>query len=205
MGALGFLSLPGMDSYGTGAFGFLDQQLALKWTYDNAALFGGDPNKIAIFGESAGGSSVTYHLMARSSWPYFSRAIIQSGAPFGESRPLVENLKGGLSFAEKNGCGGNATADLLACMRALPSASFIIPLTSTPTALVVNPDGPLTQSVVSAVQNSAFSPVPVFGGNVANEGSVFAYQKAAPMSPQDYQSFVSIVMDQASLPAEVAA
>jgi carboxylesterase type B len=54
LGLLGFAALPGLHAHAMGAFGFLDQQLALRWTHDNAAAFGGDPNKITIMGESAG-------------------------------------------------------------------------------------------------------------------------------------------------------
>lgn len=42
-------------------------------------MFGGDPNSITIFGQSAGGVSVSFHTLLPQSWPYFNRAIIQSG------------------------------------------------------------------------------------------------------------------------------
>ena len=81
------------DSVGDNA-GLLDQRLALKWVNDNIAKFGGDPsqvivliifiiiNKVTIFGESAGGASVGFHLVSTGSWPYFQRAIMQSGFIF---------------------------------------------------------------------------------------------------------------------------
>ena len=74
--AFGFIRLEGTDA--TGNQGLLDQSLALKWVYENIRNFGGDPAKITIQGESAGASSVGYHLLYPGSWPYFKNAIVQS-------------------------------------------------------------------------------------------------------------------------------
>ena len=56
----------------------MDQKLAIKWVHDNIDAFGGDPNKITIFGQSAGAQSVTIHLLSADVQPYFKNAIIQS-------------------------------------------------------------------------------------------------------------------------------
>ena len=62
-----------------GNFGIQDQRLAMKWVKENIAAFGGDPSQITIFGESAGGNSVFNHLAMSNSFPYYNRAIIESG------------------------------------------------------------------------------------------------------------------------------
>ena len=62
-----------------GNFGLFDQRLAMKWVNENIDSFGGNPQSITIFGESAGGASVSAHTVSKKSWPYFDRAILQSG------------------------------------------------------------------------------------------------------------------------------
>ena len=64
----------------SGTAGFADQQMAMRWAFENVAAFGGDPNRILLFGESAGAAAVSMHLVSEGSWPYFSRAAMQSGA-----------------------------------------------------------------------------------------------------------------------------
>lgn len=79
LGIFGFLHLKDTDAKGNQAI--LDQYLALKWVYDNAAKFGGDKTRITLGGESAGSWSVGYHLLYKPSWPFFRNAILQSGSP----------------------------------------------------------------------------------------------------------------------------
>ncbi|KAM3920535.1 cholinesterase-like [Leptodactylus fuscus] len=80
LGALGFLAFPG-NTKAPGNAGLFDQRLALQWVQENIASFGGNPDSITIFGESAGGASVGYHVISPGSHSYFKRAIPQSGTP----------------------------------------------------------------------------------------------------------------------------
>lgn len=79
LGAFGFLSVNDPSVQVPGNAGLKDQSLALKWIKENVHCFGGDPQNITVFGESAGGCSVHYHLISNLSKNLFHRAIVQSG------------------------------------------------------------------------------------------------------------------------------
>jgi para-nitrobenzyl esterase len=81
LGALGFLGhrdLAGADG-SLGNWGLQDQVAALRWVRDHIAKFGGDPGRVTVFGESAGGFSVAALMAAPSAAGLFRRAIVQSG------------------------------------------------------------------------------------------------------------------------------
>jgi len=82
----GFFSHPALDEEGHdfANYGFMDQQLALQWVQQNIGNFGGDPDNVTIFGESAGGMSVFFHMASPRSKGLFHKGIVQSGA-FGHS------------------------------------------------------------------------------------------------------------------------
>ena len=79
LGALGFLHL-GDELPGSGNCGLLDQVAALEWVRDNIAAFGGDPGRVTVFGESAGGMSIGALLGTPAASGLFRQAVAQSGA-----------------------------------------------------------------------------------------------------------------------------
>ena len=85
LGVFGFLHLShlpdGKDYPDTQNLGLMDQIMGLKWVHENIAAFGGDPDNVTIFGQSAGGCSVSLLPLIQGSHQYFQKVIIQSGSP----------------------------------------------------------------------------------------------------------------------------
>jgi len=82
LGILGFLAHPLLtaeNGKGSGNYGLYDQLAALKWVKKNIVAFGGNPNNITVFGQSAGAGSVQALISSKMAKPYIQRAIIQSG------------------------------------------------------------------------------------------------------------------------------
>ncbi|XP_069848597.1 cocaine esterase-like isoform X2 [Dipodomys merriami] len=104
LGVLGFFSTG--DQHATGNWGFLDQVAALRWVQQNIAHFGGNPNRVTIFGQSAGGSSVSSHVMSPMSQGLFHGAIMESGVAFSpffisSSSDVVSSMVANLSACEQ--------------------------------------------------------------------------------------------------------
>jgi len=89
--------------------GLMDQMMALKWVHENIAAFGGDPDNVTIWGESAGGASSTLLPLIEGSQQYFHRVITQSGAP-GQTRTPEQAIVCTDKLMETLGC--KTVADL---------------------------------------------------------------------------------------------
>ncbi|GJF15600.1 carboxylic ester hydrolase [Mycolicibacterium cyprinidarum] len=126
LGVLGFLAHPALGPAGdVGNYGLDDQQAALRWVRHNIAQFGGDPTKVTVAGESAGGMSVCDHLVAPGSQGLFDAAIIQS-APCQAQATLPVAQARSLDYAPEVGCADPKSA--AACLRALPVGKLRKPL-----------------------------------------------------------------------------
>ncbi|XP_040838508.1 cocaine esterase-like [Ochotona curzoniae] len=116
LGVLGFFSTG--DQHASGNWGYLDQVAALRWVQQNIASFGGNPDQVTIFGVSAGGTSVSSHVLSPMSQGLFHGAIMQSGVAvmpglISSSSEMISTVVANLS-----GCGQVDSETLVGCLRA---------------------------------------------------------------------------------------
>jgi len=124
LGAFGFFALPELkaeDPKGsTGNYGILDQVRALEWVRDNIGAFGGDPDNVTVFGQSAGGMSICALLVSPEAKGLFLRAMIMSG-PCRLMTELEDGYAKSRELVKTMGCDGS---DLLSCLRKKPAKAF---------------------------------------------------------------------------------
>ncbi len=177
LGALGFLAHPALTGESpdhiSGNYGIEDQQAALKWVRRNIRAFGGNPDKVTVFGESAGGLSTFTNLVSPTAHGLFDRAIVESGAYMLTLPTLAQTETTGTNFANAVGCNQPNPADVLACLRGLPVSTIL----AHQAGAAPNIDGKvLTQSIGPALASGQFNRVPLMNGTNHDEWNLFVAQ-----------------------------
>ncbi|KAI9738785.1 MAG: hypothetical protein M1834_008292 [Cirrosporium novae-zelandiae] len=174
----GFLTSNEVVENGHSNMGFRDQRLALHWAQENIEAFGGDPSKVTIWGESAGGWSVGSHLVAYGGRDdgLFRAAIMESG------NPICYRAFNNVSYYQstynnivnQTGCGGSE--DTLACLQTISSTTLNDVLNTTDLTNFFQPiiDGDYIQKQTSIQLNEGdFVHVPIIDGANTDEGTAF--------------------------------
>jgi len=180
-----FVSSGTVAGGGLGNYGLLDQQAAIKWTHTNIARFGGDPNNITIFGESAGGSSVSLQMLISSTWPYFNRAIIESGGPwafrtFDEQVTLADTALNTSQALLLQPLCPTSKLNSMTCLQSLP-IQYVAVFPAVPLGQPIVDGTYLTGQPLDLYAAGKFKPdTPIMIGINADEGPILAVASYAP-------------------------
>ncbi|KAH7397702.1 carboxylesterase [Cadophora sp. MPI-SDFR-AT-0126] len=177
------LGFPGNPD-GQNNIAFLDQRLAIEWVRDNIANFGGDPERITLFGQSAGAASTDYLTYAYSSDPIVKGIIAQSGTvfAFGLPYPAETIAANWYTVSETVGCGNASTdaTEILECMRTAEIDTIMAAVPTSGLFALLSAFGPSVDNTIVFANYTHETPasIPVLVGSNDYEAGMFRTQLA---------------------------
>ena len=193
LGAMGFLATDGLaaetDDGVSGNYGMLDQQAALRWVRSNIGRFGGDPARVTIAGESAGGRSVCTQMASPSSKGLYRAGIVESGA-YGDcsARTRQSAAADGADFTRQLGCSD------VACLRGKPAKDVLEAQGGRNWGPVVGGSF-LPVQPFEAYAKGAAARVPVLNGANSDEGTLTAFSmfdlNGTPLTAEQYPAVLN--------------
>ncbi|HEY0121758.1 MAG TPA: carboxylesterase family protein [Rhizobium sp.] len=193
LGVFGFLAHPDLDreADASGNFGLQDQIKALRWVRDNIAQFGGDPDNVTLFGESAGSHAVALLMTSPLSRRLFHKAIGQSGAYWDTEHGSIETRSEaqarGRALMARLGVGSVDELRRVPAERLNRVTSWNFLLDPATTAFSPNIDGVvLPESPASVFERGAQPDIPLLGGWNADEHAFFTARALPHRNPRAF-------------------
>ncbi|KAH9970755.1 carotenoid ester lipase precursor [Lactifluus volemus] len=212
LSALGFLAGKEVKDAGVGNLGLHDQRLALKWIQKYIFIFGGDPKKVTIWGESAGAVSVSLQMLANNGNPHglFRAAFMQSGSPV-ETGDITQGQPYYDDLVSRTGCSGSS--DTLSCLRTVPYATLKTAINRSPPLLGYQSldlawkpqvDGHfLAEEPQKLVLRGKIADIPFITSDCDDEGTLFALYSVNITTTDELHEYLAKYYFQNATSAEI--
>jgi para-nitrobenzyl esterase len=207
LGVLGFLAHPALDAERpekiSGNYGSLDQIAMLRWLKANIAAFGGDPNKVFLFGTSAGGGNICALMTSPLTRGLIHGVAMQSSVPSGCELQTLDDARNGTGVKVAAAAGCDTGADVAACLRGKSTAEIVSALPGTFTVLPriygPNVDGQIfPDQPLKLIMEGKYPSMPVIIGNTSEETMPWADTAGRVTDEASYAAALDKVFGSAS-------
>jgi len=200
--ALGFLAGQEVMDAGVANLGIWDQILGMAWIQTQISKFGGDPDKVTLWGQSAGGISVTSQMILNANLqkPFFRAAVMESSvtSPMEATNSKKNNYYYDYLVQQTNCTASTSTLD---CLRKVSSATLLDAVNTTPAMLSANSmnftwfqsvdDVLFNKSLKEYIREGHYAKVPVLAGGNDDDGTLFSFYGSDVVTDDEWTSYVT--------------